>query len=169
MMTTEVFTTRIVEELKNIIGVHKPEFCYQCAKCTSGCTANKVFSEYRPHEFVALANMGYVEEILKSGVIWACTECWKCGQYCPQEVAPVEVIIALKNLSIIKGYAPPKALVEMTKNVIEKGLIQDINQVMTKDFEFIDRDSLGLPPLEEPPQMDKHRNILSKFFGVVMK
>ncbi len=158
-----------VPEIKAIIGDQKPEYCYQCAKCTSGCTAAKVVPEYKPHEIVAAVKMGMIEEIMKSGILWACSECWKCSEYCPQDVAPVEVVLALKNIAVKMGYRPPEALVEMVKNAIETGYMQGIMEVMTNEFEFVDRDSLGLPKLERPPNMEQRRAALMRFFGVVMK
>lgn len=169
MLEIKSLTAEAVEEMRRIIGDQRPEYCYQCAKCTSGCTAAKVIPEYKPHEFVALTKMGLIEPIIKSGIIWACTECWKCGEYCPQDVAPVEVIIALKNIAVKMGYRPPEALVEMVKNAIEKGFIQDVMEIMTRDFEFVNRDSLKLPRLWKPPKMKERKAALNKFFGVIMK
>lgn len=169
MSTSTILTTKYLEELKTIVGEHKPEFCYQCAKCTSGCTAAKVIPEYRPHEIVALTKLGDVIPLFESRIIWACTECLKCSTYCPQDVAPVEVVIALKNVAIKMGYKPPEMLTEMVKNVVDIGFIQGVMEIMTKDFELVERSALNLPELREPPKMSEHRALLSKFFGVVMK
>ena len=168
LLTVTELTSK-VPEVKAIIGDQKPEYCYQCAKCTSGCTAAKVVPEYRPHEIVASVRMGLIEEILKSGILWACSECLKCTEYCPQDVSPVEVVLALKNIAVRMGYKPPETLVEMVKNTIEIGYIQDVMEVMTTEFELVNRDTLNLPKLGTPPNMDQRKAALMRFFGVVMK
>jgi len=94
--------------------------------------------------------MGLVEELLSSGIIWACTECWKCSEYCPQNVVPVEIVIALKNLAIALGYKPPDDIKTMARNVVEFGYISQPINVMSKEFELYNRESLGLPRLAKP-------------------
>lgn len=138
----------------------KPQLCYQCMKCTSGCTAAKVVSSYRPHEIVALVKAGYVDELLKSDIIWACSICEKCMEYCPQRVSPVSVVLTLRNEAISRGIAPPKAFLEMTKSVASTGLIQEPMYIMSKDFEEFSRKELELPPLPKPKEREKFKHAL---------
>lgn len=167
-LATQKFTSEVVREIKKVIGPQRPEYCYQCAKCTSGCTASKFVPEYKPHLIVAMANMGYVEELLKSGVIWACSECWKCSEFCPQDVAPVEVVIALKNIAVEKGIKPPEALVEMASTAIDTGRIFKPMEVMSRDFELLNRENLNLPPLTKPSKISEIGLKLKQFYGRVL-
>lgn len=161
-------TSKVLSEVKKVIGPQRPEYCYQCAKCTSGCTASKFVPDYKPHMIVAMAKMGYVEELLKSGIIWACSECWKCAEYCPQDVAPVEVVIALKNIATQMNIKPPKPLNEMALTAIETGRIFKPMEVMSRDFELLTRETLNLPPLEKPPSTPSIGSRLKILFrGVV--
>lgn len=57
--------------------------CFQCLKCTSGCTALKLL-ELKPHEITRLVNVGFVDELASSDIIWTCATCLKCVQRCPQ-------------------------------------------------------------------------------------
>ncbi len=159
----EVLTSKHLLKIREIVGFQHPEYCYQCAKCTSGCTSAKVIPEYKPHLIVALTKLGYIDELLKTGIIWACSECWKCSEYCPQEVSPVEVIIALKNLAFSLGFKPPKAIQEMAVNVLETGYIQNPMEITTKDFEFVSRDSLNLPSLCKPYKQNLWKERLAKW------
>jgi heterodisulfide reductase subunit C len=43
--------------------------CFQCMKCTSGCTALKLL-ELKPNEIVKLVNLGFVDELPNSDIIW---------------------------------------------------------------------------------------------------
>lgn len=157
---------KYLDEVRELVRPHTPEFCYQCAKCTSACTASKVVPEYRPHLIVALTRLGLINQMLDSGIIWACTECWKCSEYCPQNVAPVEVIIALKNLAIVMGYKPPADLMMMSKNVYELGYISPPIEVISKEFESYSRDSLNLPALDRPYLHEAMRKTLKDLLRV---
>ena len=42
--------------------------CFQCMKCTSGCTSLKLL-ELKPHEIIKLVNLGFVDELLASEII----------------------------------------------------------------------------------------------------
>ncbi len=164
-LSGDQLSSELIETLKKIPGDHKPEYCYQCAKCTSACSAARVIPEYKPHLIVALTRMGYVKELLESRIIWACSECWKCAEYCPQDVAPVEVILALKNLSVEQGIKAPEDLVTMARNVLETGYIAPPGEVMTRDFELVDRKSLELPDLKKPVNFESLVEKLRAFLG----
>lgn len=126
-------------------------------KCSSGCTAAKVVERYRPHEIVALVKAGYSEELINSDVIWACSVCLKCTEYCPQRVSPFEVVMALRNEAVSRGIAPPKGFVEMARSVLRVGYIQEPMYTMTKDFEEVSRKELGLPEMPKPRDFEKFR------------
>ncbi len=53
--------------------------CFQCMKCTSGCTALKLL-ELKPHEIEKLVNLSLVDELVSSDIIWTCVTCLKCVQ-----------------------------------------------------------------------------------------
>jgi heterodisulfide reductase subunit C len=76
-------------------------------------------------------------------VIWQCSNCFTCFDRCPQDVKPIEVIIALKNLMTQRGLAP--AGVEEAANRI---LATGRSAVVTA-FTARRREELGLPPLAE--------------------
>ena len=39
------------------------DYCYQCAKCTSGCEAHKLL-ELEPHKIIALLKRGLIDEMV---------------------------------------------------------------------------------------------------------
>ncbi len=164
-LEAKLINRKYLDSVKELVKPHTPQYCYQCAKCTSACTASKVIPEYKPHLIVALTRMGLIKQLLDSGIIWACTECWKCGEYCPQNVAPVEVIIALKNLAVASGYRPPEDLIAMARNVIELGRISPPIEVLSKEFEIYSRESLNLPPLVRPYAHESMRKTLKDLLG----
>ena len=102
-----------------------PEYCFQCAKCTSGCEAHKLL-ELEPHKIVALLKRGLIDEMVNSDVIWTCMSCFKCRERCPQKVAPVEILFGLKNMAVASGKQIPGKYTAMLQSILSIGLIQDI-------------------------------------------
>lgn len=130
------------------------ERCYQCGKCTSGCEAHKLL-ELEPHRIVALLKGGLISEMTASDLIWTCVSCFKCMERCPQKVAPVNILFALKNLSVMNGKDVPGNYTAMLQSAMSMGLIQDLQEVVDRAGAVRTRDSLGLPPVSKPVDMEK--------------
>ena len=130
------------------------EYCFQCGKCTSGCEAHKLL-ELEPHKTVALLKRGLLNELVNSDVIWTCMSCMKCRERCPQRVAPVDILFALKNMAVASGKQIPGKYTAMLQSILSMGLIQDIQQISTRLNKTVKRDDLGLPPLSKPVDVAK--------------
>lgn len=137
------------------------EYCYQCAKCTSGCEAHKLL-ELEPHKIVALLKRGLIDEMVNSEVIWTCMSCFKCRERCPQKIAPVEILTALKNMAVASGKQIPGDYSALLQSILSIGLIQDIKNITTQDTTTITRTTLGLPELSKPVDITKFQMLLSK-------
>ena len=137
------------------------EFCYQCAKCTSGCEAHKLL-ELEPHKIVALLKRGLIDEMLNSDVIWTCMSCFKCRERCPQKVAPVEILFALKNIAVASGKPIPGKYSTMLQSILSIGLIQDVQTISDRNNQAIKREKLNLPDLSKPIDTNKFQLVLSK-------
>ena len=137
------------------------DYCYQCAKCTSGCEAHKLL-ELEPHKIVALLKRGLIDELVNSDVIWTCMSCFKCRERCPQKVAPVEILFALKNMAVASGKQIPGNYTAMLQSVLSMGLLQDVKSVTTRDNKTKNRTELGLPEVSKPTDSAKFQMILSK-------
>lgn len=137
------------------------DYCYQCAKCTSGCEAHKLL-ELEPHKIVALLKRGLIDEMVNSDVIWTCMSCFKCRERCPQKVAPVEILFALKNLAVASGKQIPGNYTALLQSVLSIGLLQDVKSVTTRDNKTKSRSDLGLPEISKPTDPTKFQTMLSK-------
>ena len=137
------------------------QFCYQCAKCTSGCEAHKLL-ELEPHKIVALLKRGLIDEMVNSDIIWTCMSCFKCWERCPQKVAPVEILFALKNMAVSSGKQIPGKYTGMVQSILSIGLIQDILNVSTRDNITKNRDDLGLPKISKPVDVAKFQTVITK-------
>lgn len=146
-----------LEKLKDEIS----EYCYQCAKCTSGCEAHKLL-ELEPHKIIALLKRGLIDEMINSDVIWTCMSCFKCRERCPQKIAPVEVLFALKNMVVANGKQIPGNYSTLLQSVLSIGLLQDVKSITTKDNKTINRSDLNLPEISKPVDSNKFKTMISK-------
>ena len=125
--------------------------CFQCIKCTSGCTALKLL-ELKPHEIIKLVNLGFVDELASSDIIWTCVTCLKCLQRCPQKASPYHVIMALRNLAVEREVKVPEGYLKAVSQILESGLAEAVQKVVTKKMETFDRESLKLPKIVSPKE-----------------
>ena len=137
------------------------DYCFQCAKCTSGCEAHKLL-ELEPHKIVALLKRGLIDEMVNSDIIWTCMSCFKCRERCPQKVAPVEILFALKNLAVASGKQIPGNFSSLLQSVLSIGLIQDVKSVSTRNQKTVSRTDLGLPEISKPVDPQKFQMVISK-------
>jgi len=80
--------------------------CLQCGRCTAGCPAAKVFSDYSPREIVRRAQECSAEELAKDPLIWLCGQCYTCNSRCPRNNTPASIILHARNKAFKEGYAP---------------------------------------------------------------
>jgi heterodisulfide reductase subunit C len=132
----------------------KPINCYQCMRCTSGCTSLKLL-ELKPHEIVDLVKFGFVDELLASNIIWTCATCLKCKERCPQRASPYDLILALRNVAIEREAKAPEFYMKAVSQILETGLLQNVQKVTTCKMETFNRDSLRLPKIAHPSEKFK--------------
>ena len=136
------------------IGEQKPQNCFQCIRCTSGCPSMKML-ELKPHEIVSLASLGFIEELVTSGIVWTCATCLKCKERCPQAVAPVDLILALRNLAVEKEAKVPESFMHSLSAILETGFVQTTQETVTRKMEKVNREKLRLPTFREPDEKFK--------------
>jgi heterodisulfide reductase subunit C len=139
------------EKILKKLGGRELVNCFQCIKCTSGCTALKLL-ELEPHEIVKLVNFGFVDELASSDIIWTCVTCLKCVQRCPQKASPYHAIMALRNLAVEREAKVPEGYLKAVSQILETGLAETFQKVVTKEMETLDRESLRLPKMNFPKE-----------------
>jgi heterodisulfide reductase subunit C len=108
--------------------------------------------ELKPHEIVELVNLGFVDELALSDIIWTCVTCLKCVQRCPQKASPYHAIMALRNLAVEREAKVPEALMKAVSQILETGLAEAVQKVTTNKMETVDRESLRLPKIPAPKE-----------------
>lgn len=144
--------TEFIFKVENVIGDQRPNYCHQCGKCTSGCPVAKLQPEYRPHQIVSMARLGLVRELFASpDTVWSCALCFKCKEACPQDVAPSDMLLALRTISVERGIPTPQNFHKvMLKSIVRNGRYQPIQMIRSKDGKYYDRGRLALPQLTMP-------------------
>ena len=132
------------KELEQILGANQVSYCYQCGACVGDCPSARFYPGFNPREIVLKSLIGDYDDLIEpDSIIWRCSNCYNCYERCPQDVRPVEVIIALKNIAS-NNETSPKEILEVTKRIKETGysvpLVSTTNRM---------REELGLPPLKK--------------------
>ncbi|MEM3626552.1 MAG: 4Fe-4S dicluster domain-containing protein [Candidatus Bathyarchaeia archaeon] len=139
------------EKILSKLGTRELINCFQCLKCTSGCTALKLL-ELKPHEIMKLVNMGFIDELASSDIIWTCATCLKCIQRCPQKASPYHIIMALRNLTVEREFKIPEEYLKTVSQILETGLAEAFQKIVTKKMEVYDREKLNLPKVKRPKE-----------------
>lgn len=154
--------SKLESKLSKITGYERSQYCHQCGKCSSGCPSAN-YLDFRPRKILAMAQLGMIEELLESEVIWHCAQCLLCKERCPRDAAPSDVIQALQNLAYALDEHVPEGYPALIASILKTGVVQTPIRVKvwkslpTKttvkgEFEFKDRADLGLPDLKKPEQ-----------------
>ena len=140
------------------------EECNQCGKCSSGCPAARVL-DLRPRRIALSAQRMRLEEMMLNEVIWLCAQCHQCLERCPRDISPYEVIIYLQNLAVKNGAYHPRDLDIMSNAVKRISRIQEIQEILDREFEDYSRNDLNLPELKGPKDMSDFLNAFLKITG----
>lgn len=134
------------QKLDEILGADHLGYCYQCGACVGDCPSARFCADFNPRNIMLLALMGEIDGLTgPDSIIWECSNCYTCYDRCPQDVRPVEVITALKNMSTGTGFAPVD-IPEVVDRIFETGRSVPVPKSVARQ-----REQLGLPPLPEPP------------------
>jgi len=134
------------EKLNSVLGGNHHNYCYQCAACVASCPAARYSPDFNPRMILQMALYGLGEPLIAhDSPIWLCTNCYTCYERCPQDVRPIEVIIALKNMAAQQGTLP-ETVAKYAGTVDETGRSAIITSAVNRR-----RGELGLAPLPEVP------------------
>ena len=119
-------------------------YCYQCGACVGDCPSARFSEDFNPRRIMQAVLYGLADEVIGPGSpVWQCSNCFTCFDRCPQDVKPIEVIIALKNLMRERGIVPKGV------DRLVEGLLNTGRSAMVTSATHRRREELGLPPLPE--------------------
>ncbi len=142
------------EKLNAVAEGFRHNYCYQCGACVADCPACNYSETFNPRLILLKALLGFEDELIApDSEIWDCTNCYTCSERCPQDVRPVDVIIALKNICVSRGVAPPLVR-QISDTVLETGITTKVTSLTAKR-----RQEFGLLPIKEYP-VDEIKKLL---------
>lgn len=142
------------EKLNAVAEGFRHNYCYQCGACVADCPAANYSKDFNPRLILLKALLGFEDELAREdSVIWDCTNCYTCSERCPQDVRPVDVIIAIKNMCVKEGKAPP-IVGKVSDAVLVSGITTKVTPLTDRR-----RKEFGLPPVGKFP-VDELKKII---------
>lgn len=134
------FGVKDVQDLtwKNLLDAYT---CTECGRCTASCPPNITGKLLSPRK-IMMDTRDRIEEVGKNidtnksfvddnkslldnyitrEEIWACTSCNACVEQCPVNINPLEIIIGLRQYSIMEESQAPASINNMLGNLENNG------------------------------------------------
>jgi len=123
--------------------------CFQCGACVGDCPGARYSERFNPRQIMLMAILGLADRLVtRDSLVWDCTNCCNCVEHCPQDVQPMEVIIAIKNMIRDRGLFPEKSET-IVGAVLETGRTVVMSDLIHKRRRELDLPALAKPPVEE--------------------
>ncbi|MBW2204500.1 MAG: 4Fe-4S dicluster domain-containing protein [Deltaproteobacteria bacterium] len=80
-----------INSMFSSIQARTSAYCFRCITCTNGCPIVLNYREQAkekldllPHQLMYAVRLGLKDLVLESQMLWLCTECYMCTEYCPR-------------------------------------------------------------------------------------
>ena len=90
-------------DLRNTSGGANVLNCFLCGSCTACCPVNEIDNAYNPRKIMRMVLLD-MDEILRSDEIWKCNQCHACVAHCPQDVRFADIVRALREIAVERGF-----------------------------------------------------------------
>ena len=115
-------------DLNRIAMLEMARLCYTCGICVGDCPAARFSDDFNPRQIFLKVCLGLGEGLIgEHSPIWKCTTCYTCSERCPAGVKPLDVILALRNLSFKEG-ACPEGVKAVRASVLKTGAVGAVTQ-----------------------------------------
>jgi heterodisulfide reductase subunit C len=91
-------------EVASHAGGEKTLNCFLCGTCTAGCPVSEIDGDFDPRLIMRRILAGMRDEVLGDSGIWKCCQCHICVAHCPQDARFADIIRALREMSVERGY-----------------------------------------------------------------
>jgi heterodisulfide reductase subunit C len=144
-------------DLSRIARADLARLCYTCGICVGDCPAARFSDDFNPRQIFLKVCLGAEDGLVgEDSPIWKCTTCYTCHERCPAGVKPLDVILALRNLSYSRGSCP-EGLRNVRSSVLAGGMV-GVPTGRVKDL----RQKLDLPALPDEDVGGEIKEILDE-------
>lgn len=138
------FGVRDVQDLtwKNLMDAYT---CTECGRCSSVCPANLTGKKLSPRK-IMMDTRDRLEEVgrnldaattddkdlhsyISAEELWACTTCNACGEACPVNINPLDIIVQMRQYQVMEKSAAPAELNNMFTNLENNGAPWQMSQM----------------------------------------
>jgi heterodisulfide reductase subunit C len=95
----------------------KPQLCYQCGKCSTGCPVSEEM-DLMPHQVIHLLSLGMEDRVLEANTVWMCAGCYTCAVRCPNDIDITRVMDDMRKEAIDRGIPCPNNVLKFHRNFI---------------------------------------------------
>lgn len=90
-------------KIAELQGGESLQYCYGCGKCVPVCPVDLV-GEYGPRKIHRKVQTGF--DLFNSDDLWMCTTCGNCLRVCPKQVDMIQIMPAVREVSVTEGSIP---------------------------------------------------------------
>ncbi len=123
---------RSVQQLQKPEAILNGQACFTCSECSSCCPIICDGDVFDPQRIIRMANLGLVDELLRSPTIWLCLGCQHCTDACSQTVSGYAIIRRLQLLAIENGIVDPALSIRLldADQIIYSKLLDEIDTLI---------------------------------------
>jgi len=120
-------------EVRNTPGGANVLNCFLCGSCTACCPVNEIDNDYNPRKIMRMVLLDMEDDVLRSNEIWKCSQCHACVAHCPQDVRFADIVRALREIAIEKGYRTQSLLESVYKldDELKRQRLQKIKEILS--------------------------------------
>ena len=89
--------------------------CFSCGACSGICPVSQAITDFDPRKIIHMVRMGLKDRLLKSNLLWFCSQCKSCVFVCPQDVRFAEIVEALWAMAYEQGYITDQDILDKGK------------------------------------------------------
>ena len=114
-VTTKEITPAFNSEVTNTQGGKHLNRCFSCGACSGICPVSQAIPDFDPRKIIHMVRMGLKDRLLKSDLLWFCSQCKSCVFVCPQDVRFAEIVQALWDMAYEQGYITDQDILDKGK------------------------------------------------------
>ena len=114
-VTTKEITPAFNSEVTKTQGGKHLNRCFSCGACSGICPVSQAIPDFDPRKIIHMVRMGLKDRLLKSDLLWFCSQCKSCVFVCPQDVRFAEIVESLWGMAYEQGYITDQDILDKGK------------------------------------------------------